>query len=730
MYSFPTIIFIACLAMALNIQAITSISFPSTSHHRLLLNFAKSCTIQFSWKKGLTEYTYLHTELLKICSEFKTNCVSLHTTALPFVPYKMLDVLYYQQVMDHRTTLKIMKPAIVWFEPEHLFPIYFSVFSSQRFRTTCLVQVTRFSPDLGSKASIIKQNYISELAPYSSAMPGAPDYILIASTAKLKDNIASFINIAPLLRPILLFFVSRSSEFKEFQILTTCSPCNENLVYYLHKSPKHDFTHLLQTSLVNIPMPDTKNMASVKTFWNSLHRFLQGRDPAKEQPQKSRAVLVCNIKHFQQFAHNCTSNECMSFFSELYFDQLISVFVPDFGNNLNGNMTSEVLSYGTESQRYKYTIAKVPETDSPISHLANLLKPIPFIGWTFIGVIFAALAHILKKKLEKGGQAFWITAVLLEQGDVQGMYHGLWASLLIVIWTFTGLLIRNSYTSTMFSYISKKAIPDIPQSIDEIRNDTSFIEFHFRHTNQLVLDRQLYLPNHIAGHIPSLWTPGVSKSFALKSFSCTAYDLPGHLGFRGFFRNISKRSEIYCIAYDHYNKPVYKTNLGTPRGLALIYNGDYDISWLKFVFQKMGKLEIVENPDQSLLNDANKFLACAIRHFFSESWNRVVAGLQESGVYARNNLLNLQFVATIYSGLYYQNREGDYPKLNYGAFLFPSNIILDMYSVEIVNMTAMQYVLLLYMFLLTFSLTLFMLEVFCCKSKLLGTNLFVNKCYK
>lgn len=662
----------------------------------IFLEFANKCTFHFSHENIAPVASFpLHISLIQICAQISI-CTSFHTKASTH-RFSTLDLLPVQQHIDRLTLLGEKKPQFQAYDTEHLFPVYFHMFLATKHRHLCIVQVSKSSLDLSSQQSSLIKNIPSDLSPYTSMLPSAAHFTLISATNS-QNTLFPYLRLPPLLRSVLLIVLFRG---KAINFLTTCAPCRNDL-FEIVRNPRQTFLHFQYIPITIIPPTATTSINALIDFWENLHYKVNAGSASHQHRScysNTGKLILCTATDLAKLHHNCTNSACQEFAFKIFDYYQVIYYMPSIATGLIHNMTYELNPAWLYQVQYRYTLAVLPSQDSPIVHVLAMLKPIPLYGWAVVASVVVALVIILKISGKAKNQGFWALSIILEQGDVQGNFRNLKMGALIVLWTYTGMMLRNCYTSTMFSHIAVKARPDPPASIDEIRaKNMSYMEYFHGFYNTFVLDTNKFLPTGVSEK--DVWPSnmnGITDHQRHTTFQCRAFSKETA---RQFFRNLSTNQNMYCVpAYrDWDNADRIPAKLGKPKGFVMIYGKPESITWLKLMLRNVGRMEVIENKKQLPMNYGWTYWVGLPRHFFSKSWQKTMEVIHESGLTIPGDRLSAILKSLDWMKQYRQQYQ-EIPEglANYYGLLFESSRRVGFErDLEKVDMKSVRFVLLLY----------------------------------
>lgn len=105
-----------------------------------------------------------------------------------------------------------------------------------------------------------------------------------------------------------------------------------------------------------------------------------------------------------------------------------------------------------------------------------LLSPFSIIGWLAIGISCYVVGLVIWLSHMKFNPYFWVVTVVLEQNDDHRNTVAKSSVIIILLWLFVALLLRNVYTANIFAYMTLEPIPnDLPRSLDEVTKSQSTV---------------------------------------------------------------------------------------------------------------------------------------------------------------------------------------------------------------------------------------------------------------
>ncbi|CAL8098212.1 unnamed protein product [Orchesella dallaii] len=233
-------------------------------------------------------------------------------------------------------------------------------------------------------------------------------------------------------------------------------------------------TKLTEIKLANLKTTDLYH------FWSNLNNNYKSFEPSKhglacDDPRllmkakntklTFRTSYYCVTNLFLE-ALNCSSNSCAKYLTQSFiYPPLLTL--ADLAMTLGQNryLHSRPLEYGIRQEGFKFEIYYQNKKSANLDIFA-LAKPISGQGWLSIAFVFPMITFALKVT-GLPQPIFQTVSAILEQDNYNGK-QSIKVSALFVIWSFTCLLLRNVYTSSMFTYLTAGSVPVFPSTIYEL----------------------------------------------------------------------------------------------------------------------------------------------------------------------------------------------------------------------------------------------------------------------
>ncbi|CAL8130354.1 unnamed protein product [Orchesella dallaii] len=203
--------------------------------------------------------------------------------------------------------------------------------------------------------------------------------------------------------------------------------------------------------------------------------------------------------------------------------------------------------YDISFHGYRYLVfLDVTRADSnTFIDMGALLLPFSIVMWIF--TIFATLFIVIL--LYKAGHKcpfFYTFAVLLEQGDTTSQSRmSIWISVTtLFIW---GFVLRLSYTSSMYSYLTVVPEPVVPKDFEESVENDNYYKLSHPEIVKGIFDRMQHEFDSQSGkYIVAKPTQPLLESLSKKIYAL--YLLPGYLNHFFTDQNITRDSQLTALA--------------------------------------------------------------------------------------------------------------------------------------------------------------------------------------
>lgn len=284
------------------------------------------------------------------------------------------------------------------------------------------------------------------------------------------------------------------------------------------------------------------------------------------------------------------------------------------------------ISHGTEFYGIQYFLVYSPDMER---NMYALLAPFSFVGWSLILISFGLVGLILFLQGVSYNPLFWLFSVVLEQGDHKRCKTNNVSWVLLFVWLYVALLLRNFYTSNLYTYMTVELGPsDLPNSLSDILNSPSVPLLATSSADSLVSDYIWAINKHGLKHT-NLYH--LAKRADQKTWSLYHFDPVNHFRY-------NTRSNIREICRISITSLVDKSCVQLKRLALISENGPLD--GIHFGQSRLGKLllmlnnsrfEMLENNDRSLFR-VGKLLYSFSNNFLLPTVNMHLSLLVQAGI--------------------------------------------------------------------------------------------------
>ncbi|CAL8121260.1 unnamed protein product [Orchesella dallaii] len=419
--------------------------------------FTKDCTINFEHIP--TTWNALHLSFHSMCSSasISSYCVSL--------------ISWHNKSWE--TTLAA----------DNLSPMYYRVFSCQKLQRICVVQLPVVLQPL-SPQEIYFTSIDNRGEGFSNKFDEkqyVPDYVLIPLSSQLTS-----IPVAKFLSSKLIALIENGNSQTVFIGCLTCLPkttADDGMYFKIE-----GYYYNIVNASLNWIQNENISLQTIDAVWLTLHKDLQNlghrrqvhlRHNQREYSQPKQFFTCCNkdkkyieqgkcvLKILQEF-HNCSHFMCTT----TLFNS-ISYGSPNLQQAIK-HAKLNFFSSGAQFHGAKYVLF-TPFTMQGFSNIEALLSPLNFQVWILSLLSFLCLCGLFKAIEPQIITWFWLLSALLEKSVDLKATRKLKMRLLFIIWMLSTYLLRNFYTSTVYSHLTKQAEPaDIPKSYEGLLISTEF----------------------------------------------------------------------------------------------------------------------------------------------------------------------------------------------------------------------------------------------------------------
>ncbi len=290
-----------------------------------------------------------------------------------------------------------------------------------------------------------------------------PDYIFIPAGRKdliSVDKLAIYSTVFT--RSVILFFELVQGDISFACIASSVVKQKKELFneiegvfhMYVLQSPLTKFADQTET-LIKLKLLSDLNSLEQNMHGKSIQCPYELTKSKKSNPLLLFFWSLC-LKDIVESKLNCSTEICKELsLYELSFRNQEFVY----GNNL-------YMAFGTEFTRIQYSLLYIPEKRK---NIYALLSPLTIDGWLLVltsGYLVGFMLWILQAPFSP---FFWLFTVVLEQNDDKRNKLKTTIVPLILIWLYSSILLRNVFTSNLFTYMALDQEPtDLPVSFDDV----------------------------------------------------------------------------------------------------------------------------------------------------------------------------------------------------------------------------------------------------------------------
>lgn len=311
-----------------------------------------------------------------------------------------------------------------------------------------------------------------------------PKYVLIILATIAENSMNNYIVVPEhFISSILLVFYLNNPDL----CYVGCFTCDKT--HLLNKSLHNtieEYNNARNTAVLIETAFDKLSPSTVDSLWKHLHLKINNfgitnltPDSDSELDKCSRSKMyeltsqtylernieqMCVLEAYKIF-RNCTSFQCSIYLSTVLFYQ--EVFYWQFHFNNNGyNMEYRVLSTGAQYSGLLFSVVIEP-TVLHADYFA-LLQPFLVEVWVLVGICMGIISCVITGTgLKCHVTIIWIFSILLEQGNILFKRTNVQVRFL-VMWLFGSFVIRQYYSSFLFSYITSPKPLVVPKTWSDL----------------------------------------------------------------------------------------------------------------------------------------------------------------------------------------------------------------------------------------------------------------------
>ncbi|CAL8141121.1 unnamed protein product [Orchesella dallaii] len=588
---------------------------------------------------------------LKHCQQ--TFCVYLYSTTTTILqPRENTDKLLQHQT-EWMTSIQngSRKPSWNPSESDNILPLYLAVFQILRLSPSCIVQlpsVTRLDYNDFNKWKRV----LSLIAPQMSARRGSPDFILLPTSISGNEDHPR-IPLPQFFRPKVILMSNNDDS-----VYMICMSCLElkNAIGSFGNANAHFATVLIP--VVTIDTKSIQKFSDILEFWTKIHLDLHNPSYLNGVP-RCYTPTFCD-RTLSNLYMKFDKTDCLHEFIHAHFNgtSCVNHFIHrkialQYPFEPIDDPESIYMHQGYQMGRQfkRYHILFFDGIKNKLSaNLTALLRPLTNAIWIFTLLSMIGLEIVFKLTNLKNG-IFWTIAVLLENEDDRRKYANVGNSFSILMWLFTAFLLRNLYTFSLYSLITKEPSPQLPLSLTHLLHNTSYHLMAVTLTSKVML-----ILNSLEKPVNATLTTTIGMyphefpqryenpmgCFIYRSESAS-YDINF---FGSFVRNLTTFQPTSCYfleEYRHVRKTVklghryiqHDTNSKLIRFALLVEFEQDDLEWLTFIFKYVGQrkpYEVRGSFEDPFVSSYVRVMFWKTRHFFMEFYDKAIGGLIQGGI--------------------------------------------------------------------------------------------------
>ncbi|CAL8076240.1 unnamed protein product [Orchesella dallaii] len=427
------------------------------------------CTVYFSRLEN--SWPDLHNSISEKCTRFQ--CVTLQTSEK--------NVTARISRLENGTDAKLLQD---WSSSDFqdLIPIYRKVFLSQKFQTVCSVQLVSVEANYQHEEVGFRHpdNNLFEIEIYS-ARPSIRDYILLPIHFTKNDSTKIPTIPGPTYTTSKIIVLNSDYEVP-FIACLTCYDDDDSVPYIAR--PKHGLAHLKRLPLKKFRFTP-KSLEEIDKLWlyyhsNQINKIVNEKYVVKYNNIYHDAACTQSTEFSLVYHRNerdCLKDIIFNFYNISgdirRQEQRHSPLGYEYISAKRGLHARKGLAILANSGIRFHGIRYVMINRADGKHVGNdlflLLSPFKIYDWIVISASLICISLILKVTGYQHQVLFWIFASLLEQGDWINRYINWKNKHLVIFWLFTALIIRNIYTSDIYSCLTMKLDPtDMPKNMYDL----------------------------------------------------------------------------------------------------------------------------------------------------------------------------------------------------------------------------------------------------------------------
>ncbi|CAL8098406.1 unnamed protein product [Orchesella dallaii] len=358
---------------------------------------------------------------------------------------------------------------------------------------------------------------------------------------------------------------------------------------------------------------------------------------------------IC-ISDLIRLHHNCSEEIC-----RVFAEEGVSMF------DISKDVTP--YTYASFGAKFKeYNIMLLKSSLSNVANILGLLKPIEFKWWAI--VLISGLSFSLTLKLLGINTAYFeIVKMILEQdfnispkllsGKVKGI---------VTLWLYTCIMLRAVYTSSFYTFITAKQLPNAPSSVEDvIKNWSPFVVVD--ESMKLILTKHtediLSIEENATFHYPKFVNSGVNSRLCFVSdliwidlWDSRGKQLHCSKSYSKFYSSLSSGRESSCSLkiMDIKTEDIVRNPMQNPDNFIAIYS---NLSPFMYSMQMLGKRLAFQGQGNNLMVTMTGFGSLFRKHVLLQFFDEDLRYLEASGIILkiRNDYASLEELRVLQNGI-------------------------------------------------------------------------------
>ncbi|CAL8068410.1 unnamed protein product [Orchesella dallaii] len=359
--------------------------------------------------------------------------------------------------------------------------IYYKVFQHQKYQEICTIQLLyleEFQPAMDFELSFLVHPEISVKKPVHSTYV----FIFAKRTHKKTEISEMYTTLAENMLGSVLTLIDMENN----KVYLGCFACQKPKKFIRTLENYADAEGMENVvSFVDVTQHRLRSIPNLHSVYNSLHRDWKQLGVEINFGKVSKSGMKIELRQCNSrnpyldleekcilydilLRNNCSSEKCRQVVFN-NFQYLATVYV-------NSDLEDHFFGpFGAQFEGLKFSLI-LSSNEKNGQNFRALLLPLSYTVWFYIVLAIFCLTFVLSFKSRFGRHLawFWVVAGLLEKGCDLKCHKNLKIMYLFIVWLFATFLLRNFYTSDMYSHLTKIAPPkNLPESIQEIFRNTT-----------------------------------------------------------------------------------------------------------------------------------------------------------------------------------------------------------------------------------------------------------------